>query len=70
MVEPNYCNNSKRKRKEGRKRKGKEGGRSVDLLVLFRGSFKDPRYCSLVFFRQVRGEGFQKDLDHGMGTIR
>ena len=45
-------------------------GRSVDHLVLFKGSFKDPRYWSLVFFRKTRGESFQKDLDHGMGTIR
>ncbi len=40
------------------------------FLVLFKGSFNDPRYCSLAVLRSSRERGFQKNLGYTRGTIR
>ncbi len=39
-------------------------------IVLFKNSFKDPRFCSLGFFIGPREEGFGEDLDDVRGTVR
>ena len=40
-------------------------------LVLFKGSFKDHRYCSLGFFRGPREEAFEQDSGPcNEGTVR
>ena len=43
---------------------------SLMFLVLFKGSFKDPTYCSLVFLETLVKGSIQTDLDDGSRTIR